>query len=46
MLQVPYRVTAHFTFCLPAGAIERISVVLVYPARKSSDFFMNKVDLA
>ena len=43
MLQVWYRVTTHFTFCLPAGAVELVSVVLVvYSARYSSDFYFRR----
>ena len=40
MLQVRYWITAHFTFCLPAGAVKPVSVVLVvYSAHQSSDFY-------
>ena len=42
ILQVWYWVTAHFTFCLPAGAVELVSVVLVvYSAHYSSDFYIS-----
>ena len=40
MLQVRYWITAYFTFCLPPGAVEPVSVVLVvYSAHQSCDFY-------
>ena len=39
MLQVRYWVTAYFTFCPPTGAVEPVSIVLVYSAHWSNDFY-------
>ena len=46
MLLVQYWVTTHFIFCLPAGAVEPVSVgLVVYSACYSSDFYIRQHDL-